>query len=98
MRAPNGAGCVRANGYRYFNRNGKQIAEHRIVMEGHLGRPLEPYETVHHLNGWRADNRLENLELWTKPQVAGQRVDDLVAFVVEHYPEAVKSALKGREA
>lgn len=85
-------------GYRYRSaRRGERYAEHRLVMEYHLGRTLEPFETPHHKNGRRDDNRIENLELWVKPQLAGQRVEDLVAFVVDHYPDEVRARLRAIE-
>lgn len=76
---------INPGGYVVINLGGKHntILEHRLVMSEAIGRPLHKHETVHHINGDRSDNRLENLELWSTSQPAGQRVDDKVTWAEE---------------
>lgn len=89
LRAPAGSGHLsKKTGYREIWVDGKMRREHRVVMERVLGRPLRADEQVHHRNGERADNRPENLELWTTSHPYGQRVDDVLAWartIVERY-------------
>ena len=83
-------GFAMINGYKTLfikdhpnSRNGGLIAEHRLIMSEHLGRALVKGENVHHINGDRTDNRIENLELWNTTQPAGQRPGDKVAYAIE---------------
>ena len=87
----NGEGNIDSNGYKTITKRGHpnqmdakgRIREHIFVMSEHLKRPLFKHESVHHKNGDRLDNRIENLELWSKAQPPGQRVDDKINYFIE---------------
>ncbi len=71
------------------------IQEHRLVYSESIGRKLESHEQVHHINGARNDNRIENLELWSTSQPAGQRIEDKVKWAKEilgmYDPESLRT-------
>lgn len=92
VKAKYGDGHINRLGYREIYVGGVRVLEHRHVMAQHLGRPLLKGEEVHHRNGQRADNRLENLELWSHSQPAGQRIEDKVAWAKQLLAEYGETA------
>lgn len=92
---PNGReGHTNKQGYKKVWDGDRLVLEHRLVMGNHLNRSLCAHEQVHHKNGDRSDNRLENLEVWVTSQPAGQRIEDLIKYAKEILAEYEPSALK----
>lgn len=88
-----GEGHLTPCGYRWITRehpnsnNRKRIFEHTYIMSQYLERPLRKGESVHHKNGIRDDNHIENLELWHRGQPSGQRVEDKIKWAKEFLEE-----------
>lgn len=86
-----GEGNIDSYGYKTITKRGHpnqmdckgRIREHIYIMSEFLKRPLSKHESVHHKNGIRDDNRIENLELWTRSQPPGQRVEDRIKYYIE---------------
>ncbi len=61
-----GGKTIKKSNYIMIRINGKYIYEHRLVMEKHIGYPLDKKTSIHHIDGNRQNNKIENLLLIPK--------------------------------
>jgi hypothetical protein len=74
---------LHSDGYIRISFNGKKIKKCKYVMEQFLGRSLFENESVHHKNGIKNDDAIENLELFVSNHPSGQRVKDQIEWAIK---------------
>lgn len=93
-RHKNQSGYVMVYSPEHPRANGKYVLEHRLVMEKALGRYLLPGEVVHHENGVKDDNRIENLRLFSSN---GEHLSETLAGCVPKWTPAGKKRIRAAQ-
>ena len=94
LKRKKGEGYISKQGYLSYHKdghpcadkNGRVQASHLVIYE-HTGRILKKGESVHHKNGHRLDNTIDNFEIWSTSQPAGQRVEDKIKWCIDFLNE-----------
>jgi DNA-binding NarL/FixJ family response regulator len=84
------------NGYKAIKVNGKKSDEHRYIMEQYLGRELSRNEVVHHKDGQKDNNEIENLEVMDLSEHSRQH--QLGHIPSEETKQKISEALTGRKS
>lgn len=71
----------------------KPVMEHRYLMAMKLNRPLTPDEIVHHIDGNKENNTIENLELWNNSHPSGQRISDKLEWAQQFIEKYKKETI-----
>jgi hypothetical protein len=94
-------GITTQEGYKYisspkhpFATKSGYVAEHRLVMEKHLGRYLTRSEVIHHINEIKDDNRLKNLLLFKNCGEHRAFQAKIFQFITQYFPELMLKYVK----
>lgn len=90
---PRGSGHIRESGYKVISVKGNSKLEHRHVFEQYYKIKLTEKESIHHIDGNKLNNSIENLQLWPSSHPSGQRVEDLYEFalgIIKRYEHVVE--------
>lgn len=80
---------INEGGYVRLNIDGKRVFEHKFVMEQHLQRKLIGEEEIHHINGNKQDNRIENLELCKDRADHKKNINNMIGLLIIHVAKDV---------